>query len=273
MVRCALVIVGLLGFVCHAHSAEVAIVAQRDASIFGAPGYDQVADGAGPYLWTSVTAAGVARRALLSFDLSPIPAGAQIQQVRLSLFLSRAQDLDPLVQLHRLDAAWTEGPTNGGSQGHGAPAVTGDVTWVRRSHPSLSWSQAGGDFDPTPSAAVNLGFPGEAYTWGPTPRMLADLQGWLANPASNHGWILIGVEANSQNAKRFESRDSSPALRPMLLVSYLPAATADDGDIPLPGWALGVLGVSVAIALTRRSKRSTTVRTDASRGSDDMDVT
>lgn len=273
MVRSALVIAGWLASACIAHSAEVAIVAQRDASIFGgAPGYDQVADGAGPYLWTSVTAAGVARRTLLSFDLSTIPPGAQIQQVRLSLYLSRSQALDPPVALHRLAAAWTEGPANGGSQGHGAPASTGDVTWVRRSYPSLPWAQAGGDFDPQPSASVNVEFPGQAYTWGPTPRMLADVQGWLANPATNHGWILIGVETNSQNAKRFESRNSSPSIRPMLLVTYLPAS-AEEGDIPIPGWALGGLGVALAAALTRRARRSTAVRTDASGRSNDTSVT
>lgn len=242
-------------FVCAGASAaaELTLTASHDASIYGgAAGYEQTADGAGPYLWTSVTAAGVARRALLRFDLSAIPPGSLVQQVELSLYLSRAQDRDPLVSAHRLLAAWTEGPANGGSQGHGAPASAGDVTWVRRSFPGQPWAQPGGDFDALPSASVNLGFSGERHVWGPTPRLSADVQGWLADPAGNHGWILIGVESNSQNAKRFESRDSSPAVRPSLRVVYAPAALAEEGDIPVPLWALGALGAALVAAMLRR---------------------
>lgn len=242
-------------FLCagEAAAAELTLTASHDASIFGgAAGYDQAADGDGPHLWTSVTAVGVARRALLRFDLSAIPPGSQVQQVELSLYLSRAQDRDPLVSVHRLLAAWTEGPANGGGQGHGAPASAGDVTWLRRSFPGLAWAQAGGDFDALPSAALNLGFSGERQVWGPTPRLSADVQGWLANPASNHGWILVGVESNSQNAKRFESRSSSPTVRPSLRVVYTPAPLAEEGDIPVPLWALGALGAALVAAMLRR---------------------
>lgn len=242
-------------FLCagEAAAAELTLTASQDASIFGAaPGYEQAADGAGPYLWTSVTAAGVARRALLRFDLSAIPPGAQVQQVELSLYLSRAQDRDPHVSAHRLLAAWTEGSANGGSQGHGAPAAVGDVTWLRRSFPGQAWAQPGGDYDALPSAALNLGFPGERQVWGPTARLTADVQAWLANPATNHGWILVGVESNSQNAKRFESRSSSPAVRPSLRVVYTPAALAEEGDIPVPLWALGALGAALMAAMLRR---------------------
>lgn len=245
----------LLACAGEAAAAELTLTASQDASIFGAAaGYDQAADGAGPHLWASVTAAGVARRALLRFDLSAVPPGSQVQQVELSLYLSRAQDRDPLVSVHRLLAAWTEGPANGGGQGHGAPASAGDVTWLRRSFPGLAWAQPGGDFDALPSAALNLGFSGERQVWGPTSRLSADVQGWLADPASNHGWILVGVESSSQNAKRFESRDSSVAVRPTLRVVYTPAALNQEGDIPVPPWALGALGAALVAAMLRRRR-------------------
>jgi len=247
-----------------AHGAEVTLAPVRDASIYGLPpGYDNTADGVGPYLWVAVTDAGVARRALLRFDLTAIPAGAQIQQVQLSLYLSRAQPIDPQVTAHRVTAPWTEGPANGGSQGHGAPASAGDVTWARRTHPNVAWAQPGGDFDPQASALATLAFPGERVVWGSTPRMQADVQGWLADPSSNHGWILVGVESNTRNAKRFESRESSVSVRPSLRVAYEPAAVMAD-DIPVPAWALGVLGMALAAAIARQGSRRTTVRTDAS---------
>ena len=232
---------------------EVTLTPSQDASIYGgAPGYNNVADGSGTYLWTSVTAAGVVRRALLRFDLSALPAGAQVQQVQLGLYLSRSQPADPQVNLHKVNASWTEGAADGGSQGHGAPAGVGDVTWISRSQPTSAWAQPGGDFDPQTSASVSLGLPGERFFWGPTARMVADVQGWVSNPASNHGWILIGVESNSQNAKRFESRESISAVRPTLRVVYEPAAAVMQDDIPVPAWALAALGSALAALLVRR---------------------
>ncbi len=256
-----------------AGAAEVTLTASADASIYGgAAGYDQIADGAGPYVWVATTAADVSRRALLRFDLAAIPVGAQVQQVELSLYLSRAQDLDPEVSVHRLLAAWTEGPANGGSQGHGAPASAGDATWLRRSYPSLAWAQPGGDFDAQASATKSLGLSGEYQTWGPTPRLLADVQGWLAAPASNHGWIVIGNEVNSQNAKRFESRAGPSSVRPKLRVVYAPPAVAD-ADIPIPGWALGALAAVLVTTLARRRRASPAVRTDAPGADDDTRMT
>jgi len=41
------------------------------------------------------------------------------------------------------------------------------------------------------SAIQTLGTPG-LYTWGSTPQMVADIQLWLDDPASNLGWILTG---------------------------------------------------------------------------------
>ena len=264
--------------------AEVTLTPAHDASIYGgAPGYNNIADGSGTYLWTSVTAAGVARRALLRFDLSALPAGTQVQQVQLGLYLSRSQPTDPQVNLHKLNAPWTEGAADGGSQGHGAPAAVGDVTWISRSHPTLAWAQPGGDFDPQASASVNLGLPGERFFWGSTPRMVADVQAWVGNPASNHGWVLIGVESGSQNAKRFESRESIPAVRPTLRVVYEPAVAVMQDDIPVPAWALGVLGSALAAVLVRRRRSATAagaaeaaanvVRSDASERMREHDTT
>lgn len=265
MARCPLALC-LLACLPPASGAEITLLPTQDASIYGGvPGYDNVADGSGTYLWTSVTAAGVARRALLRFDLSTIPAGAQVQAAQLSVYLSRLQAADPQVRLHRINAPWTEGPANSGSQGHGAAATAGDVTWVNRSHPSLPWGQPGGDIDAQPSASVNLGLSGEYQVWGPTARMVADVQGWVSNSASNHGWMLIGIETGSQNAKRFESRESTPSVRPRLRVVYEPASQVSVDDIPVPGWALGLLGVALMGTLARRRRAGPTmVRMDAS---------
>jgi hypothetical protein len=78
---------------------------------------------------------------------------------------------------------------------------------------------------------------------GLVPRVVQDVQSWVGSPQSNHGWILIGKDTGSQNAKRFQSRNNAVVqTQPRLTVVYsLPEPVADDGDIPIPLWALGLL--------------------------------
>ena len=50
--------------------------------------------------------------------------------------------------------------------------------------------------------------------------MVADVQSWLDNPASNFGWLVLGDETASATAKRFDTRES--ASPPMLTIQYIP---------------------------------------------------
>jgi len=57
--------------------------------------------------------------------------------------------------------------------------------------------------------------------------MAADVQGWLDNPASDFGWILVGNEVDTRSAKRFDSlQHDTEVLRPLLTIDYTaPAIT------------------------------------------------
>ncbi len=236
-------------------AAELSFAPVADTSVFFGVGYDNVADGAGPHLWLAVTAGDFNRRALLRFDLSAIPRGSVVREVRLSLYESRARDQHN-VAVHRLLASWGEGLSNAGTSGAGAPATPGSATWINRFHPGTPWVSTGGEFVATASASSSVGLAGERYTWGPTPGLQADVQTWVDNPAINHGWVLIGVENVSQNAKRFESRENTTAAnRPQLQVIYDPAAAVvSDSDVPLPPWALALMAVGLGAALLRRKR-------------------
>jgi len=240
-------------------ATEVRIAASADTTIFaeqsGSTTYDSISDGSGPSLWTSVIAAGVTRRALVRFNLSAVPAGSRVVSVQLQLFEIRARD-EHVVRLHRVLAAWGEAGSNGGEAGVGAPAQPGDATWSHRLWPDQRWAQRGGDFVATPSSSLSVGFGPASYVWPTTPQQVADVQGWLAQPSTNHGWIVIGDDQGLQNAKRFASRNgSSAAGQPTLIVTFEQGDPAvDDADIPLPLWALVLLGSGLATALLRRRR-------------------
>lgn len=263
----------VLGLTCALASAAAAAADHtlsfepvQDASIFtGTPGSDTLADGSGASLWLSVTGAAAGnlnRRMLMKFDLAAVPAGSVVKSVTLNLREIRARDTHD-VAVHRLLAAWGEGASNS-PQGDGVLAQNGDSTWTDRIYPSTLWATPGGDYAGSPSAVQSIGqvFPA-TYTYsavlppsGPVPGMIQDVQAWVDAPSSNHGWIFIGVENATQNAKRFGSRNTaSPTDRPQLSVTYGDAAVASVAQVPVPPWALGALAVLLVAGGYRRIQR------------------
>ena len=238
---------------------EVRLEAMADTTIFGNQGgdtaFDATSDGSGPNLWTSVLASGTTRRALIRFDLSGVPPGSRVLSSSIQLFVVRARD-EHALSLHRILAGWGEGAANGGDAGVGAPAQPGDATWSHRIWPTTRWSQRGGDFVATASATRGVGFGPASYTFASTPTLVADVQAWIQNPGSNHGWMVIGDDTGLQNAKRLASRQAGTAsARPTLVLTVQPPASEiSDGDVPLPAWALVMLGAWLAAHLVRRRK-------------------
>ena len=126
------------------------------------------------------------------------------------------------ITLHRVLADWGEGDSNApGEEGGGTAPAANDATWRHTFFPTSLWTKLGGDFSTTVSASTAVGGNG-TYTWGSTPQMVADVQGWLDQPENNFGWMLRGDEANSTTAKRFDTKEAAAADRPVLLVEFTP---------------------------------------------------
>lgn len=221
--------------IARANPDEITIGAQKDNTLYESDTGD-TSNGVGSYFFAGSTMNGDIRRGVIAFDIAGnIPAGSTINSVTLMLNLSRTMTGDETVALHRLLEDWGEGTSNAdANEGMGAPATEGDATWIHTFFDTQLWTTAGGSFDSTVSGSTVVGAIGP-YSWGSTAQMVADVQGWLDDPSSNFGWILIGDEANTMTAKRFDSlQNSNAANRPMLTIDYNPPATATATETSVP---------------------------------------
>ncbi|MDA1265409.1 MAG: DNRLRE domain-containing protein [Planctomycetota bacterium] len=183
---------------------------------------DGLSNGKGIYVFAGVNGQGSARRAVLRFDLACLPDGAVVDAARLRLVVGPTSVGDRQVDLHRVIRSWGEGDSLAqGNGGGGADATDGDATWGHRFYPSLGWSSAGGDFDATPTTVALAGASGAELVFGGV-GLVADLQSWISDPSSNHGWLLRQPdEVTPSTAKALSSREhTSVANRPWLEVTY-----------------------------------------------------
>lgn len=222
-----------LAIVKAAAAGTVILEATQDGTLYEGDG--SLANGAGSYLFTGRTEpknGAAERRAMLVFQIAgSIPEGSTITAVSLELTMSRTTAGPQTVELRRVLEGWGEGLSDAeGQEGGGAPAETGDATWVHRVFPDTVWETVGGSFSESPSATREIDGTG-SYTYSGSSAMVADVQGWLDGSSSNYGWALVMPSAPTGSAKRFNSRENSVASsRPRLTVSYealLVAPTAD----------------------------------------------
>lgn len=197
--------------------------AQNTTTVSGiAPDRDNVifsesnnSNGAGVHLVTGRTNGGNLRRALFHFDVAAaIPSGVTITEVSLNFRVNRANNSTMRsTGLHALTQDFGEGTSSTtGSHGQGAPSTEGDATWndAISGTNSVAWNTAGGDYNSTASASTMVG--GVAsYSISDTlgSQLVSDVQGWLDDPSTNFGWIMIGAEGTNATAKRISSRENS----------------------------------------------------------------
>jgi hypothetical protein len=236
-----------VGWAGEASAAVVTLQAGKDNTLIqNATGALSNGAGSGLFVGRTGQATDSIRRALVAFDLSSIPAGAAVTAVSLAMNVSQTTSPDVSVELRRVQRNWGEGTSVGASGGGGGAASTpGDATWVHSVYNTQFWTTPGGDFSSTPSAATTVGF--GPRTWTGT-GLVADVQAWLASPATNFGWAMVGTESDPV-AHRFDSRESATvAARPALTVTY-------DVAVPEPA-ALGLL--APLVLLRRRRYRPIT---------------
>ena len=234
-----------------ARAASVTLVAVSDTSLFQSK---PDADLGATTMLSGTNQLYSRGRALFSFDMGGIPAGALISEVQVLIHVTRRPDpdqhsgpVDSDFSLFRLFVSWGEGT---GSDATGSAAVPGAATWNERHFGSTPWASPGGqigtDFANNPSATTSVSNVGE-YTWGSSSELVDDVRSWIADPASNHGFILISESEDSLGSgRRFGAIEqpggSIPPARLVVTYSVVP-------EPALPG--LVCIGMA-ALILTRR---------------------
>ncbi len=242
----------LIGSAPLAVAETIVLDASKDNTLFEDLEGD-LSNGEGPFFFagkTGINAGGRLHRGLIAFDLSVIPAGAEITDASLSLHLSMSGFASGPINITLSPVArdWGEGASNSGTPGGGgAAAQTGDATWVFNFFNTSSWTTLGGDFSPTISATTVLGAAGMTYTWSGV-GMISDVQGWAADPASNFGWVIRGDEVTSGSAQRFNSREN-PENVPRLSITYTAVPEAST-----QGLCFAALVFAVCVTWQRRRR-------------------
>ena len=239
LVLCLFCVVGLMLVASPAAATTDLLQAVADATLIEfPPGNIPLANGSGRFFHAGNTDQGASsntRRALIRFDIaSTIPPASTITDVTLTLNMSRNQSDGSAraTSLHAVTRDWAEGPSDApGNEGVGADALPGDVTWFHTVFDTALWTNPGGDFVAAASASTNVGSAEGFYSWT-GPGMVADVQAWLDDPASDFGWLLLSVESTAPTARRYDSRQNPDfANRPVLSVTYTSASACGNGEV------------------------------------------
>src|SRR5215472_16226054 len=149
---------------------------------------------------TGVTGGPEIRRSLLRFDLSnSVPQGAQINSVTLQIdVIKEAANgaVGNVVDARRLLRDWNED----------------EVTWDSPSA-GQSWQAPGADgFQDSaalPSSAIFVTDP-SFYVFPSQAGLVADVQAWVDDPASNFGWLLASENESTPKTARVVSSREDP---------------------------------------------------------------
>ncbi|HPI95319.1 MAG TPA: DNRLRE domain-containing protein [Gammaproteobacteria bacterium] len=178
-------------------------------------------NGAGGNLFIGMTNGNAMRRAVLEFDVTSIHPQSTIIDAQLDLEITNTPS-SPFIgtvnaTLHSLSAEWGEAGSSG--SGSGAGAQSGDATWLHRFFNTDLWTNPGGDFTASESASAPFDESSSNIQFQSTTQLINDVTAWVQDVNNNHGWLIIGDEVNSGNARGVSSREGSSP--PVLTIQYL----------------------------------------------------
>ena len=175
------------------------------------------------------------RFAIFNSEGGPVPDGATITSATLSLYKYSYYNYD--YRLRALLTSWVESEVTWGQARVGVPWAAGGATGI------------GSDLATTTDAASSAAFEPGWVEFDVTSAV-----GAIAAGRANHGWLLEGVDGNS-NSKEFRSSEygADPSLRPRLVIRYAAAEPGTPPTVSLSSPADGAsyrLGDPIRLAAT-----------------------
>ena len=226
----------------HACADSVTLPPSADTSLFENEPDNNL--GASLSLVSGANTSGFRIRELMRFDFTgQIPTNAIVQSVTLVVYVvtvpGNGGGTASVFDLHRLLVDWNEGIGTGNM---GSPANTNETTWNDRFYPDIGWTVPGGgisnDFSATVSASLLWDGIG-TYTYNSTPNLVADVQQWVSNPATNFGWMFISESENvMQTARRLGSRESGSTVPALTVQFTLPVSAPVIQNVQASGGAI-----------------------------------
>ena len=196
-----------------ASAVTATIIPSGDATITDE--FPTTPQGGSTILITGTSGSGPNNRSLLRFDLSSVPVNAVVTNASLSLIAVETAPTNSWFDLHRVNRQWSESA----------------VTWNNRLSPVGAWTVAGASAPiDYVSSVTQSNFVADVgpYAFGSSTLMIADVQLWVNNSATNWGWILISeLQGKPKTVKKFGSREAVANNQPVLTVQYyIPAGVA-----------------------------------------------
>lgn len=171
-------------------------------------------------------------RIAIAYDLSSIPAGSTVTEAKLEIYGFNIWS-SGTTNMYEITSAWTEA----------------NAAWRDRTAAD-DWATDGGDYNSGTvlSSLTTDGSEDDTWLeWSSTPAFVSVVQGWINNPASNNGVILISYSdiqnrfCSSEVVVDGSSPDYDATYRPKLTVTYFSGGGPGDSTPPTVNVTTAVL--------------------------------
>ncbi|PRX49389.1 RHS repeat-associated protein [Prauserella shujinwangii] len=180
-------------------------------------------------------------RAVVRFDgLSQIPSGAMVEDADFQLWGFYSNGSGATFDAHALRQSFVEG----------------EATWNRASA-TTTWSTPGGSIGPALDQVVGITNDPRWHIW----ENAGVVQGWIDNPASNHGYLVKLRDEGGTARQRvlfLSDEAAEPQLRPNLVVTYTEPTAASTYHAPATPSVRMIPGDEYTIPVTLTNTTGTT---------------
>lgn len=152
------------------------------------------------------------RVALVRFDISTIAPGSTATAAELAVTTAADALEAGSIQIYEVTENWAEGT---------AVAAAAAANWTQRTS-TKTWTTAGAGSGSRATTAMSEIVPSAAATRYAVALPLDLVQGWIDDPSSNRGVILVPINAVTHGVDFESSESATTSSRPTLAITFTP---------------------------------------------------